>query len=120
MLQNMFYNMTQVLQADSESGFLGIGNPKIVQIIVFSIWGVLAAIGVGVLIMGIFKHIQGKRDAEKAKPKVLLYSLITTGLLVFLPFVIIGIISLVETILGSAAGESLDFPLSGFSEAIFG
>lgn len=120
MLQNMFYNMTQVLQVSPDQGFLGITDPALVQTIVFSIWGVLAAIGVGVLIMGIFKHIQGKRDAEKAKPKVLLYSLITTGLLVFLPFVIIGVISLVETILGAAAKDKLNFPLKGFSEAVFG
>lgn len=120
MLQNMFYNIAQILQAGPDVPFLGIEDHKLVQTIVFSIWGVLAAIGVGVLIMGIFKHIQGKRDAEKAKPKVLLYSLTITGLLVFLPFVIIGVISLVEVIVGSVSEDKVNFPLKGFSDAVFG
>lgn len=120
MLQNMFYNITQVLQAGTGTQFLGI-PPETLQTIVFTIWGVLAAMGVAILIMGIFKHVQGKRDAEKAKPKVLLYSLIITALLVFLPFVIIGIIAIVEQIFKAQAGEgNNNFPLSGFSEALFG
>lgn len=117
MIQNL---LNTVLYAESSDGLVMGMEPEQLQTIVFSIWGVLAAIGVAVLVLGIFKHVQGKRNAEKAQPKVLLYSLITTGLLVFLPFIVIGIISLVETIMASNGVEGAAFPLSGFSKAIFG